>query len=151
MNSMLAHLCAEISCLNDFLSALGREEKAMLDGRFHDLAAITEEKARLTDRMAELDRAREAAQGARGFPAGRDGAAAAAKAAGEATEQAWTNLLQLAEQARAANQRNGSMVYSHLDFTQRALHFLQASTELFYGPDGVRKPTSGLRGPLALG
>ena len=34
---------------------------------------------------------------------------------------------------------------------QAALAKLQASTELFYGPDGVRKPTSTLRGPLALG
>jgi flagella synthesis protein FlgN len=151
MTTLLAHLCAEISCVNDFLAALAREEKAMLDGRFHDLAAITEEKTRLMDRMAELDRVRESTQCALGFEPGRDGATAAANAAGEATEQAWKSLLDLAEQARNANRHNGSMVYSHLDFTQRALHFLQASTELFYGPDGVRKPTSSLRGHLALG
>lgn len=151
MNTLLAQLCAEISCVQAFLAALGREEKAMLEGRFNDLAAITEQKTRLMDRMAELDRAREAAQCALGYEPGRAGASAAASAAGAATEQAWKSLLQLAEQARIANRRNGSMVYSHLDFTQRALHFLQASTELFYGPDGVRKPTSSLRGHLALG
>jgi flagella synthesis protein FlgN len=151
VNTLLADLCAEISCLKDFLAALNREEKAMLEGRFHDLAAITEEKTRLMDRMAELDVVREATQCALGHLPGSEGGSAAAHAAGEATEQAWKSLMQLAEEARSANQRNGSMVYSHLDFTQRALHFLQASTELFYGPDGVRKPTSTLRGPLALG
>lgn len=151
MNTLLADLCAEISCLKDFLAALNREEKAMLDGRFHDLAAITEEKTRLMDRMAELDLVREATQCALGHLPGSEGASAAAHAAGEATEQAWRSLMQLAGEARSANQRNGSMVYSHLDFTQRALHFLQASTELFYGPDGVRKPTSASRGHIALG
>ena len=60
------------------------------------------------------------------------------------------SLLELAERARAHNLRNGSTVYTHLDFTQKALHFLQSSVQLFYGPDGVRKTSSnGTR--LALG
>ena len=58
--------------------------------------------------------------------------------------------LALAEDAKARNMRNGSMVHTHLDFTQRALHFLQSSVQLFYGPDGVRK-TAGGGNRLALG
>ena len=64
------------------------------------------------------------------------GADAAAAAGGEATRHAWASLLELAERARAHNLRNGSIVYTHLDFTQKALHFLQSSVQLFYGRDG---------------
>jgi flagella synthesis protein FlgN len=54
-------------------------------------------------------------------------------------------------QARSHNLRNGSMVYAHLDFTQQALHFLQASAQLFYGRDGVRKTQAGSGTRLAAG
>ena len=63
----------------------------------------------------------------------------------------WASLLELADQAKAGNRRNGAMVYTHLDFTQKALHFLQASAQLFYGPDGNRRTTTGGGTRLALG
>ena len=67
-----------------------------------------------------------------------------------AARQAWNTLLALAEEAKARNLRNGSLVHNHLDFTQRALNFLQSSVQLFYGPDGARKTAAG-RSRLALG
>ena len=123
----------------------------MKNGRFAELPLLTERKTGLLDRMAALDQAREAAQVARGFEPGRAGADAAAAADGEASLAAWTALVELAEQARAHNRRNGSMVYSQLDFTQNALHYLQASAQPFYGPDGIRKPASGMGTRLAVG
>jgi len=150
MNTMLLYLHAEKSCVEEFLTVLDAEEQAMSDGRFDELASISEQKTQLLERIAELDRQRETAQAALGFEPGADGAEAAAAAGGEATRQAWAALLELAERARAHNLRNGSIVYTHLDFTQKALHFLQSSVQLFYGPDGVRKTSSnGTR--LALG
>ncbi|WP_198088772.1 flagella synthesis protein FlgN [Variovorax sp. E3] len=149
--ALLAQLRTEAACIEEFLAVLDREAKAMSAGVFNDLAAIAGEKTRLLDRMAELDREREAMQAALGYEPGRAGADAAAAAGGPEVGQAWAELLVLAVQARSHNMRNGSLVYAHLDFTQQALHFLQASAQLFYGPDGVRKTQSGSGTRLALG
>src|SRR5687767_12691025 len=148
---MLVHLLAEKSCVEEFLALLDQEADAMKNGRFAELPQLTERKTGLLDRMAALDQARESAQVARGFEPRRTGADAAAAADGEASLAAWTALVELAEQARADNRRNGSMVYSQLDFTQNALHYLQASAQPFYGPDGIRKSASGTGTRLAVG
>ncbi|MET3444546.1 flagella synthesis protein FlgN [Variovorax paradoxus] len=148
---MLVHLLAEKSCVEEFLSLLDQEADAMKNGRFKELPLLTERKTGLLDRMAALDQAREAAQVARGFEPGRAGADAAAAADGEASLAAWRTLMELAQQARADNRRNGSMVYSQLDFTQNALHYLQASAQPFYGPDGIRRAAGGTGTRLAVG
>jgi flagella synthesis protein FlgN len=148
---MLVHLLAEKACIEEFLSVLDQEADAMKNGRFTELPLLTERKTGLLDRMAALDQAREAAQVARGFEPGRAGAEAAAAAEGKASLAAWGALVELAQQARAGNRRNGSMVYSQLDFTQNALHYLQASAQPFYGPDGIRKAASGAGTRLAVG
>lgn len=148
---LLAHLRTEAGCIQEFLGTLDREAKAMADHVFTDLAAIAGQKNQLLDRMAALDQEREALQASLGYQPGRAGADAAAAAGGPAAQQAWAELLVLAVQARSHNLRNGSMVYAHLDFTQQALHFLQASAQLFYGPDGVRKTQSGAGTRLAAG
>jgi len=150
MNAMLLYLHAEKSCVEEFLSVLDREEQAMKEGRFAEIDGLTDQKMSLLDRMAELDRQRETAQAALGFAPGRIGADAAAAAGGEQTQRAWTELLALAEEASSRNLRNGSIVHTHLDFTRKALHFLQSSVQLFYGPDGSRK-TAGGGNRLALG
>lgn len=149
--TLLTHLRTETACIEEFLSVLDREAQAMSDGAFTDLAAIAGQKTVLLDRMAELDTQREAMQAALGFEPGRAGADAAAATGGPDVTQAWAALLELAGQARGHNLRNGSMVYAHLDFTQQALHFLQASAQLFYGPDGVRKTQAGSGNRLAAG
>jgi len=149
--SLLTHLRTEAASIQEFLALLDREAKAMSDHVFGDLAGIAAEKTRLLDRMAALDIEREALQVALGFAPGRAGADAAAAADGKPVQQAWAELLVLAVQARSHNLRNGSMVYAHLDFTQQALHFLQASAQLFYGPDGVRKTQAGTGTRLAAG
>lgn len=148
---MLVHLLAEKSCVEEFLSLLDQEADAMKNGRFAELPQLTERKTGLLDRMAALDRAREAAQVAHGFEPGRAGADAAAAADGEASLAAWTALVGLAQQARADNRRNGSMVYTQLDLTQNALHYLQAGAQPFYGPDGIRKSASSAGTRLAVG
>ena len=148
---MLVHLLAEKTCVEEFLSVLEQEAQAMKNGLFAELPSLTERKAGLLDRMAALDRARESAQVARGFEPGRAGAGAAAAADGGASLAAWAGRVELAQQAKACNRRNGSMVYSQLDFTQNALHYLQAGTQPFYGPDGIRKAASAAGTRLAVG
>ncbi len=149
--SLQAHLRTETACIQEFLALLDREAKAMSDHVFTDLAAIAAQKTQLLERMAALDIEREALQVVLGFAPGRAGAEAAAAVGGPAVQQAWAALLVLAVQARSHNLRNGSMVYAHLDFTQQALHFLQASAQLFYGPDGARKTQPGTGTRLAAG
>ncbi|CAN7581878.1 flagella synthesis protein FlgN [Variovorax paradoxus] len=148
---MLLHLLAEKTCIEEFLSVLEQEAEAMKNGLFAELPSLTGRKAGLLDRMAALDQARESAQVARGFEPGRAGADAAAAADGEASLAAWTALVELAQQAKASNRRNGAMVYSQLDFTQNALHYLQAGAQPFYGPDGIRKAASAAGTRLAVG
>ncbi|BEP37140.1 hypothetical protein GmRootV59_41110 [Variovorax sp. V59] len=148
---MLVHLLAEKACVEEFLSVLEQEAQAMKNGLFAELPVITGRKAGLLDRLAALDQARESAQVARGFEPGRPGADAAAAADGEASLAAWTALVELAQQAKASNRRNGAMVYSQLDFTQNALHYLQAGAQPFYGPDGIRKAASAAGTRLAVG
>lgn len=151
MNALLKQLRAETAAIADFIAVLGEEEQAMVNGNFADLPAITARKARLQERMTELDGQREAMQQAMGFPAGRAGADAAAGSQGDETHAAWGHLLTLAAQAQAGNRHNASIVFTHLDFTQNALRFLRASGQLFYGPDGARRAAAGTGTRLALG
>lgn len=148
---LLPHLLAEKSCVEEFLAVLDLEAQAMKNHLFADLGALTVQKAALLDRMAALDQARESAQVALGFEPGRAGADEAAAAAGEASQAAWMALLELAERANAGNRQIGAMVYGHLDFTQNALDYLQASQQPFYGPDGIRKAAGASGTRLALG
>lgn len=151
MTTLLAQLRAEAGCIGEFLVALDEEAQALSDSAFDALNAIADRKTALLDRMAELDQQRESLQATLGFGPGRAGAEAAAAAGGEPTRQAWRELLALAEDARNRNLHNGTLVYAHLDFTQQALHFLQARAQPFYGPDGVRKTQAGAGTRLAAG
>lgn len=151
MSTLRIHLLAENSCIETFLSLLDQEEQAMTNGLFADLASITEQKTSLLSRIAELDQQRESVQMALGFGPGRAGADAAAASDGEACQQVWMSLLALAEKTRDSNRRNGTMVFTHLDYTQNALNFLQAGAQPFYGPNGVRKTVTGMGTRLASG
>jgi flagella synthesis protein FlgN len=151
MTVLLPHLKAECACAESLLEAMDQEKAAMTEGRFAELDALSAGKVVLLERMAELDLQREATQMALGFEPGRAGADAAAAAGGEASLAAWAELLVLAERARARNRRNGSMVSAHLDFAQKALHFLHAARQPFYGPDGIPRAASGGGTRLALG
>lgn len=151
MNTLLQHLRAEMSGIEDFLALLDEEHLAMEEGRLGELAALTSQKAQLQARMAELDQEREAVQAALSFEPGRADADSAARAAGEECSAAWAALLALAEEAKASNERNANMVFAHLDFTQNALRFLRASGQPFYGPDGTRKTPAGAGTRLAPG
>jgi flagella synthesis protein FlgN len=151
MSPLLAHVLAETSCIQGLLASLDQEDKAISECRFAELPSITEQKARLLDRMAQLDQDRECAQVAFGFEPGRAGADAAAAAGDDTLRRAWASMLALAGQARDLNHRVGARVYTHLDFTQRAIGFLQARDQPTYGPDGVQKAQGGGGSSLALG
>ncbi|HYP85648.1 flagellar protein FlgN [Variovorax sp.] len=140
--AFLACLQAQLGCMETLRELLAREQEAMAQSRFTQLMDIGARKEELLERLSGLDSRREAAQQAAGFEPGRAGAEAAAIAGGDVTRKAWSDLLALAARARDENMRNGATVWAHLEFTQRALNFLQSSAQMFYGPDGARRSTS---------
>lgn len=137
MSSLLACVLAEKSCVEAFVSALQEEEEALSQGRFAELAAGAEGKARLLADLAEADRAREATQAQLGWPPGRAGADAAA-AASDSLGAAWADLLACAARASELSRRVASQVHTHLDFTSNALAYLQDRNQPLYGRDGAR-------------
>lgn len=136
MNTLAAHLRAQSDCLDTFIAALQAEDESLQAGRLSDLPPLTERKNALLARIAELDRAREAAQLALGFPPGRTGADAAAVSQG--LHDVWSALLARAESARQLNRRVAAKVFTHLDHTAQALAVLQADRQPLYGRRGVR-------------
>lgn len=150
MNTLGDRVLAQTSCLQALLATLDREDQAMAQCRFAELPSIAEQKAALLERMAQLDQDREAAQVALGYQPGRAGADAAA-ASDETLRQAWACMLALARRARDLNRQVGVRVFTHLEFTQKAIGFLKAGDRPVYGPDGMRKTPSGGGSHLALG
>lgn len=148
---LLRLLREETAAIEAFLAVLAQEEGSLLAGQFDELPALTGRKSELLTQIAALDQQRESMQQAQGLPSGRAGADAAAAAGGEAVQQAWQALLERAEQASLHNRRNGTTVYTHLDFTQQALGVLKASGQPFYGPDGSRRAGTGAGNRLAQG
>jgi flagella synthesis protein FlgN len=151
-NDFLACLQAQQACVAALRELLAHEQEAMAGRRFTELQSIGQRKETLLEQLGGLEREREATQKAAGFSPGRAGADAVAIFFGQATHQAWCELLAAAALARSENLQAGSAVWAHLDFTQRALNFLQASAQLFYGPDGARRSTAvGAGSRLAAG
>lgn len=150
MTSLHQLLLDEVASMEAFLIQLDEEKQAMAEARFADLTAIAGRKSRLLDRIADLDHRRESAQADLGLGAGRAGTQAAAEG-DQALQRTWHMLLALAHKVRDSNYRNGAMIYTHLDFTQKALGFLQRVDRPFYGPDGATRTASGAGMRLASG
>lgn len=147
--ALLRQVQAEKACLQTLVQALEEEDQALGSGRFADLPAIAQRKSALLARVAQIDRERESSQAQQGVPPGRAGSAAPARA-DPGLGQAWSELLALAARARLLNRLVAAKVYTHLDFTEKAIAFLQAGSPPLYGPDGER--TGRARGAsLAVG
>jgi len=137
MSSLMGHVLAEKTCLESLVRALEEEDQALGSGRFAELPAIVQRKSALLTRVAEIDRERESTQAQLRMPPGPAGAAAALQG-DQRLPQAWSELLALAERARSLNRLVAAKVYTHLDFTENAIAFLQAGSRPLYGPDGER-------------
>lgn len=137
MSTLLRQVLAEKACLEALVQALEEEDQALGSGRFADLPAIAQTKSALLARLAEIDRERESTQVHLRLPPGPAGLAAVAHA-DQRLPQAGSELLALAERACSLNRLVAAKVYTHLDFTENAIAFLQAGSRPLYGPDGER-------------
>jgi flagella synthesis protein FlgN len=137
-DALLATVIEELAAVEAFESLLAFEEKALIAASPLDsLPTIIEQKTALTEMIAELEKARDAQLGSLGFAAGFAGMEAAVAGDENLAEQ-WTLLRAAATRAKQANNNNGVLIRTRMDYNRRALAELKVTPAKsgFYGPDG---------------
>ncbi|HEY4805943.1 MAG TPA: flagellar protein FlgN [Paraburkholderia sp.] len=145
-DALLATLIDEHAAVEAFASLLAYEEKALVSADGMDaLPQIVEQKTALTQRLAGLEKARDAQLAALGLPGGRKGIEMACDGDTRVASQ-WALLRGSTERARRKNLTIGMMIRTRMDHNRRALAILRGDTgngAMLYGPDG-RLPAFGL-------
>ncbi len=143
---------------HEFISNVEQQHKAL--GRFIDLLAreqallgatplsidtlsrITEQKAAQAAELESLDAARQNILLAHGYTADRAGAERLAEQLDCAA--LWQAFIERVRDAQTENRANGLSIDMKLDFTQRALAFVQRITgHTLYGPNGQKRALGG--------
>lgn len=147
-DSLLATLIDEHATVEAFASLLAYEQKALTssDG-FSALPSIVEQKTELTQRLAGLEKVRDAQLTELGLPRGRKGIEMACGSDARLANQ-WALLKGSTERARRANVTVGMMINTRMDHNRRALAILRGGdgrreNTMLYGADG-RLPAFGL-------
>jgi flagellar biosynthesis protein FlgN len=146
-DALLATLIDEHATVEAFASLLAVEEKALttVDG-MGTLPQIVEQKTTLTQRLAGLEKVRDAELAGLGLPGGRKGIEMACERDQRLAGQ-WALLKDSTERARRANLTIGMMIRTRMEHNRRSLAILRGETgnsaTMLYGPDG-RLPAFGL-------
>jgi flagellar biosynthesis protein FlgN len=146
-DALLATLIDEHATVEAFASLLAVEKKALtsLEG-MGSLPGIVEQKTTLTQRLAGLEKVRDAELAGLGLPAGPKGLELAS-VQDERIAGQWALLKGSTERARRANLTIGMMIRTRMEHNRRALAILRGdmgnSGPMLYGPDG-RLPAFGL-------
>jgi flagellar biosynthesis protein FlgN len=146
-DDLLATLIDEHAAVEAFASLLAFEEKALTSADGMDsLPQIVEQKSTLTQRLAGLEKVRDAQLAGLGLPSGRKGIELACDGDTRLTGQ-WALLKGSTERARRQNLTIGMMIRTRMEHNRRALAILRGETNtgatMLYGPDG-RLPAFGL-------
>jgi flagellar biosynthesis protein FlgN len=137
-DALLATVTEEIAAVQAFEELLATEEKALIAAQpLEVLPGIIESKTALTERIAVLEKERDARLSELGLPAGAAGMDAAAAGDKRITEQ-WALLRAAARRAKEGNNNNGVLIRTRMEYNRKALAALQVSPAKsgFYGPDG---------------
>jgi flagellar biosynthesis protein FlgN len=137
-DALLATLIEEIEAVEAFEALLEHEEKALIAAQpLQTLPQIIENKTALTERIAGLERQRDAQLGALGLSAGFQGMQAAANADDRLAQQ-WALLCSAARRAKDSNNNNGVLIRTRMEFNRKTLAALRVAPQKsgFYGPDG---------------
>jgi flagella synthesis protein FlgN len=132
----------EVAGVGGLCRILQAEQQCLLEGDTEALPALTDAKSRAVEDLVELASLRNAYMDARRLPPGAAGMEhwLASQAGGERARlsDAWSRLLALTADARAANRINGGLIGTRLGYTQAALATLQSAAHHHsgYGPDG---------------
>jgi flagella synthesis protein FlgN len=146
-DELLSTLIDEHATVEAFASLLAYEEKALTSSEaLAALPSIVEQKSELTERLAGLEKVRDAQLTELGLPRGRKGIEMACGGDTRLANQ-WALLKGSTERARRANLTVGMMINTRMDHNRRALAILRGESRgagaMLYGPDG-RLPAFGL-------
>ncbi|GAB3285937.1 flagella synthesis protein FlgN [Parahaliea aestuarii] len=135
--SLEPHLQAQRLQLEQLVALLHTEQslltQSQVDGAALDRVAVDKQQHLVS--LDSFEARRRGAQTRLGYPAGREGAMAAANDAG--CLPLWQNIDQLASAAKQLNQTNGDLIQLRLENNQRLLNALRESAgNSLYGPDG---------------
>jgi flagellar biosynthesis protein FlgN len=137
-NALLATIIEEVAAVQDFEALLANEEKALIAAQpLNELPGIIENKTALTERIAALEKQRDAHLTALGLSAGAPGMDAASDGDAALAEQ-WSLLRAAASRAKQGNNNIGVLIRTRMEFNRKALLALQVPVAKsgFYGPDG---------------
>ena len=139
-DALLNTVTEEHATLEAFASLLVYEEKALTAvSPVETLPVILEKKTELTDKLASLEKARDAQLKALGLPAGKRGMELAGADEPRLAQQ-WKLVQDVVERARRANMTNGLMIRVRMNYNEKALAILRGATANntagVYGPDG---------------
>lgn len=139
-DALLATVTEEHATLEAFASLLMYEEKALAAvSPLETLPGIVEQKTELTDKLASLEKTRDAQLQQMGLPAGWKGMELAIADDTRLAKQ-WQLLQGVVQRARRANATNGLMIRIRMNYNQNALAILRGATSRHsasvYGPDG---------------
>ncbi len=137
-DELLATVDDEHATVEAFASLLAIEAKALTAvSPDATLPVLIDRKQSLIDKLAALEKQRDAQLIAQGLPSGKLGMD---QATGRDARRAsrWRLLQRATERARQANANNGLLIRIRMDYNARTLAVLRAVPERtgFYGPDG---------------
>jgi len=141
-------LAQELQALRSFVALLRREQSLLTDGETEQLTSLAAEKSHSATELSQFAAARDHELGHLEFPAGRAGMDVWVQSVtGSASQADWSQLLELAADARTLNETNGKLIALHLQHNQLALNVLMAAADqaVTYGPDGQQRTGGGGR------
>jgi len=140
-------LAEELAAGHVLLQLLRQEQEYLIQANLEGLTAVIGEKTKTVARMTELALARHRSLGAAGHSADESGMQAWLKSASAETGKAWTELLDLAREAKEFNRTNGLLIGQHMSRNQNALNVLQGNRGggTMYGPTGQTTSSGGSR------
>lgn len=143
-----AMLDVEIAKLKEFIDILQREQELLVLADTDALLPLIDTKTGLANTLTAMSQQREALLSQFGSTADRAGMEAWLARSGNISQrQAWSELLQLAAEARSLNETNGKLIKLHLQQHQQAFAVLMtaANRAMTYGPDGQQQAGFGSR------
>jgi flagella synthesis protein FlgN len=143
----------EHKAARSLLQLLQQEQDRLVAAKIDGLPELTEEKAKLVARLAELATMRHNALASAGFEPKESGMKAwLEKAASNTIKKSWSDLLSLVRHAKEMNRTNGMLINKHIVRNQLAINVLKGTPQdgNFYGPDGQARAYTSKRG-LVIG
>lgn len=149
--SLIGHMHNESQAVDALDGVLKKEQHYLIQADMVGLLALTEDKARLVVRVAELSKERYKTLALAGYAANEEGMATWVAKSDTSAVAAWRMLLDVTRVAKEHNRVNGLLISKHMSRSNHALQLLQRKNQHsgVYGPDGQAQTRSISRGITA--